>query len=259
MSPERVDGCARHSARPLAPVGTYLIDMRGLLGAILALLCVAAPAAHARVDGAEHRCASGKHAVIAAKHACLRVGALCARRHDSAYHRYGFHCHRGRLTRSTPQPPAPVILPPQPLPPIEGPPGAPGCMPPSPARILAAAGASVEIRGNSPGFEFWALAMGPLRWSSANEAVFVRDPDTNPDFKIVWRMTGTGPFSVTATGPNGAVYAPTQGPTAHGFSTWYRSGDEWGSVWHFAQDGCWHIRADRGNGHGELWMLLQRP
>ena len=30
---------------------------------------------------------------------CLKVGQRCKRARDSAYHRYAFHCHNGRLTR----------------------------------------------------------------------------------------------------------------------------------------------------------------
>ena len=40
-------------------------------------------------------CSAGyKHAVIGGAHKCLRRGQFCARRYDSKYHRYGFHCHR---------------------------------------------------------------------------------------------------------------------------------------------------------------------
>jgi hypothetical protein len=54
-------------------------------------------------------CAKGSTAaVIAGKHICLRQGRRCARRYDRQYHRYGFHCHTGRLARSPP--PQPRIL-----------------------------------------------------------------------------------------------------------------------------------------------------
>jgi uncharacterized repeat protein (TIGR01451 family) len=57
-----------------------------------------------------HRCAPGfKHAVIAGRHRCLKAGQRCNRRHDREYHRYGFHCHSGRLTRRRPPPPPPPI------------------------------------------------------------------------------------------------------------------------------------------------------
>jgi hypothetical protein len=31
---------------------------------------------------------------------CLRVGQYCRIKADAQYHRYGFHCHTGRLSRS---------------------------------------------------------------------------------------------------------------------------------------------------------------
>jgi Domain of unknown function DUF11 len=43
--------------------------------------------------------------VIAGKATCLRPGKTCIRRYDRQYHRYGFHCHTGRLTRVKPTPP----------------------------------------------------------------------------------------------------------------------------------------------------------
>lgn len=43
-------------------------------------------------------CSSGfKHGVIGGKHKCLRRGQYCAIRYDGQYHRFGFHCHSGRL------------------------------------------------------------------------------------------------------------------------------------------------------------------
>lgn len=35
--------------------------------------------------------------LINGKHRCLRAGQRCVKRFDRQYHRYGFHCHRGRL------------------------------------------------------------------------------------------------------------------------------------------------------------------
>jgi len=43
-------------------------------------------------------CSSGyRHAVIGGAHKCLRRGQFCAVRYDRQYHRYGYHCHSGRL------------------------------------------------------------------------------------------------------------------------------------------------------------------
>jgi hypothetical protein len=53
-----------------------------------------APAQAARAVMAKP-CSSGwKHAVIGGEHKCLRRGQFCARRYDSQYHRYGYHCHK---------------------------------------------------------------------------------------------------------------------------------------------------------------------
>lgn len=53
-------------------------------------------------------------AVIAGKRTCLVVGQRCKTRLDKQYHRYKFHCHTGRLTRSKPSPPPPQAPPPLP-------------------------------------------------------------------------------------------------------------------------------------------------
>ena len=51
------------------------------------------PAAHAKA------CSSGyRHAALSWGHKCLRRGQFCKLSGDRAYHRYGYHCHSGRLT-----------------------------------------------------------------------------------------------------------------------------------------------------------------
>ena len=83
----------------------YVRAMRRLLVAALAAASLAAgtPAAsaHAPIEAtAAKSCSSGwKHAVINGSHKCLRRGQFCARSADRQYHRYGFHCHNGRLKR----------------------------------------------------------------------------------------------------------------------------------------------------------------
>jgi streptogramin lyase len=58
------------------------------------------------------RCASGAvAATIDGKRACLRRGQRCRLRLDRQYHRYGFHCHTGRLTGG-PEPGQPAPGPP---------------------------------------------------------------------------------------------------------------------------------------------------
>lgn len=57
------------------------------------------------------RCPVGAaHAIIAGKHVCLREGQRCKKLLDRRYHRYGFHCHTGRLARTKPKPPPPRFV-----------------------------------------------------------------------------------------------------------------------------------------------------
>lgn len=86
------------------------------MGTVLALaaaggLARASPASAEQPTGLQptavsHKCARGfVHAIIARKHTCLKVGQRCDRRKDRQYHRYGFHCHTGKLARAKPKPP----------------------------------------------------------------------------------------------------------------------------------------------------------
>lgn len=55
-----------------------------------------APAAIA----AAKSCSSGyRHAVLPNGHKCLRAGQFCKKSWDGRYHKYGFHCHNGRLKK----------------------------------------------------------------------------------------------------------------------------------------------------------------
>ena len=74
------------------------------VAALLAAISVATVApAFERValtpTAAAKACSVGwKHGIIGGEHKCLRRGQFCASRNDRDYHRYGFHCHTGRLT-----------------------------------------------------------------------------------------------------------------------------------------------------------------
>jgi alpha/beta hydrolase fold len=55
---------------------------------------------------AQKRCPKGSVAAfVGGERTCLRAGQTCKRALDRQYHRYGFHCHTGRLVRSKPEPP----------------------------------------------------------------------------------------------------------------------------------------------------------
>lgn len=74
-----------------------------LLGSAFASFAVSVSPAAVAPDSVTHRCKTGfRHAVIAGQHKCLKAGQRCTTRLDRQYHRYGFHCHTGRLTRVRP-------------------------------------------------------------------------------------------------------------------------------------------------------------
>jgi hypothetical protein len=78
-------------------------EMKRLLVAFVAAVSIAiaagagaAPAAHAKT------CSAGYvHAYLSWGEKCLRVGQYCKIKGDREYHRYRFHCHTGRLSRSS--------------------------------------------------------------------------------------------------------------------------------------------------------------
>src|SRR6266511_3457491 len=58
------------------------------------------PAAALPVAAAKTCSAGYVHANLSWGEKCLRVGQYCKIKGDREYHRYGFHCHTGRLSRS---------------------------------------------------------------------------------------------------------------------------------------------------------------
>lgn len=94
-----------------------------------------------------------------------------------------------------------------------------------------------EIEGTSGAATLWGLIMGPLT--------------VNHETKIVWRMTGSGPLSLTAVDPTGGRHQPTWGPVSHGESSNYdRPGEEWGAGYTFATAG---IAGQGGTGRADLY------
>ena len=79
--------------------------MKRLLCLLLAVAALAGSAAHvapAAPAAAAKTCRAGYvHAVLPWGEKCLHAGEYCKIRGDRWYHRYGFHCHTGRLSRSS--------------------------------------------------------------------------------------------------------------------------------------------------------------
>lgn len=69
-----------------------------LLLAIALAAAATSPSSPTAREEAVPRCSPGSTpAAIAGRQRCLRSGQGCTIRRDSAYHRYGFHCHNGVL------------------------------------------------------------------------------------------------------------------------------------------------------------------
>ena len=70
------------------------------------------------------------------------------------------------------------------------------------------------------------------------------------DVKLVVRMTGSGPLTLTAIAPSGAASSlPT---TAHTGSTFNRPGDEWDAEITYTEAGCWQLQKRIF----QLWYLV---
>lgn len=73
-------------------------------------------------------------------------------------------------------------------------------------------------------------------------------PTVGKEFKIVWKIGGSGDVTFTASGPDDATTTPAWGPIGHGGSSWDRPGTEFGTGWVFPSAGCWQIEATRTDG-----------
>ncbi|MFI6791230.1 hypothetical protein ACIBG4_28255 [Nonomuraea sp. NPDC050383] len=111
--------------------------------------------------------------------------------------------------------------------------------------VLTSGGGFPEVRGEGRGAEVWGLLFAPVPFRKGREV------------KIVWRMTGEGPLTVTATLPDGTRARRTFGPEQHGGSNWKRPGEEWGTGFVFPKPGCWKVELSRTRGSGQVWLPVR--
>src|SRR5215469_2159524 len=137
---------------------------------------------------------------------------------------------------SAPTSAPPVTQKSTPAPTITGPtaPGLKNCQPPSP---IDNSSSGPEVQGTATNAELWGLL-------ESDPGI---PPLTETEVKIVWRMTGSGNFTIVAVGPDGMKLPPSQGPSEHLASSWSRPGDEGGTVFTFPMAGCWDLHATRAN------------
>lgn len=121
------------------------------------------------------------------------------------------------------------------------------CQPASPWDKSATAPGLPEVHGSAPSGQLWALIFAPMPIVAGN------------DTKIAWRMTGNGPFNVTATDRDGNVISPDRGPDQHSGSSWLRPGNEWGTSFTFPAPGCWRVHATRSHIAGDVYFLVAGP
>ena len=75
-----------------------IVLLLAMLAIALAAVGTSTSSALASPVSAAKPCSAGYvHATLSWGHKCLRAGQFCASRYDSSYHRYGYHCHTGRL------------------------------------------------------------------------------------------------------------------------------------------------------------------
>jgi hypothetical protein len=103
-----------------------------------------------------------------------------------------------------------------------------------------------EVQGTATHAELWALI----------QSTTGVPPQAHSLVKIVWKMTGSGRFTVVALGPHGIKVSPSPGPIAHLGSSWNRPGDEWGTGFSFPVAGCWDLHATRDNAFGDVWLTI---
>jgi hypothetical protein len=120
--------------------------------------------------------------------------------------------------------------------------GAAGCHPTSPVSMSSTGFRQVE--GTAQRGTLWGLLD------------FAGSPRVAKVVKIVWRMTGSGPFNLTAIGPSGQRLRPTWGPEPHGGSNWQQPGQEWGTGFTFPSPGCWGFTAARAGSRAHMWLRV---
>lgn len=122
--------------------------------------------------------------------------------------------------------------------------GTAGCKPPAAFHGWQSQAGFPEVGIDSSRGSFWALFFTPV------------PPPTGRDVKVVWRMTGSGPFTFTASDSHGRAASLDWGPDGHTSSDWGHPGDEVGTGFTFPDAGCWHIHVARSDAAGDLWLKV---
>jgi hypothetical protein len=117
--------------------------------------------------------------------------------------------------------------------------GSAGC---KPAAVVHSESGLPDVGIDSSRGSFWALFFASV------------PPPTGKDIKVIWRMTGSGPFTFKASDAHGMTVALDWGPDAHTGSNWNHPGDEVGTGFTFPHSGCWNIHVSRSDVAGDVWF-----
>jgi len=120
--------------------------------------------------------------------------------------------------------------------------GTAGCQPAAAFHSASANGGLPEAGMDTTRGSVWALAFSPM------------PPPAGQEIKVVWRMTGAGPFAFHVSDVAGQSIPLVWGPEDHGSSTWKHPGDEIGTGLKFPHSGCWQIHVTRPNVDADLWL-----
>lgn len=106
---------------------------------------------------------------------------------------------------------------------------------------------AVAVHGGEAGFDsgqgsFWALFFAAV------------PPPAGQEIKVVWRMTGSGPFTFRVSDTSGVAAPLVWGPNGHDSSNWNHPGDEVGAGLKFQSAGCWDIHVTRSDAEADLWL-----
>jgi hypothetical protein len=122
--------------------------------------------------------------------------------------------------------------------------GSAGCKPAAAFHGWQGQGGIPEVGVDSGRGSLWALVFTPV------------PPPTGTDVKVVWRMTGSGPFTFRVSDTSGEAVGLDWGPEGHGSSDWNHPGDEVGTGFTFPHAGCWNIHVARSDVSGDLWLQV---
>lgn len=120
--------------------------------------------------------------------------------------------------------------------------GAAGCKPAAALKGWQTSSGLPETGVDSSQGSFWAAFFQSV------------PPPSGTDIKVVWRMTGSGPFIFRVTDADGKTVALDWGPEIHTGSSWHHPGDEVGTGFTFPHAGCWNVHVTRSYVAGDLWL-----